>query len=174
VKTDLVQFLSAAMEETYQDLNNRLKGLTDAEFFWEPIPGCWTVHQDEQGHWMEDYEQPAPEPAPFTTLGWRLVHVATCKIMYYEYAFGERVLTWDTIDIPHTADGAISLLEEGHRRLMDALVKLSDADMTKMVYTNWGEQWPIQKIFWVMISHDLHHGGEIACLRDLYTMANRT
>ena len=173
VKTDFVQFLSAVMEEAYQNLGNRQKGLKDEEFFWEPIPDCWTVRQDEQGRWMVDYEQPDPEPAPFTTIGWRLVHVATCKIMYHEYAFGDQTLTWDNIVIPHTADEAISLLEEGHKRLKDVLVKLTDTDLEKMVYTNWGEQWPIQKIFWVMISHDLHHGGEIGCMRDMYSMTNK-
>ena len=34
--------------------------------------------------------------------------------------------------------------------------------------TNWGERWPTWRIFWVMAAHDLHHGGEIGCLRDLY------
>jgi len=36
------------------------------------------------------------------------------------------------------------------------------------VLTNWGEKWPAWRIFWAMIEHDLHHGGEIGALRDLY------
>jgi len=46
--------------------------------------------------------------------------------------------------------------------------------MTQMVFTNWGEQWAIQRIYWAMISHDLHHGGEIGCLRDLYRVTHPT
>jgi len=157
------------LDEAYQTLHDRLSGLTDEEFFWEPVPGCWTVHQDEQGHWVEDYALPEPVPAPFTTIGWRLVHVATCKIMYHEYAFGPQKLTWDSIEIPHTAAEAMAMLEEGHKRLKDVLLQIEEADLEKMVLTNWGEEWTIQKIYWVMISHDLHHGGEIGCLRDLYT-----
>jgi hypothetical protein len=34
--------------------------------------------------------------------------------------------------------------------------------------TNWGEEWPAWRIFWTMIHHDAHHGGEIGALRDLY------
>jgi hypothetical protein len=34
--------------------------------------------------------------------------------------------------------------------------------------TNWGERCPARQIFWTMISHDLHQGGEIGALRDLY------
>jgi len=166
--------LISGLDDAYQTLHDRLAGLTDEEFFWEPVPGCWTVHQDEQGHWVEDYELPEPVPAPFTTIGWRLVHVATCKVMYHEYAFGPRKLTWDDIEIPHTAADTIAMLEEGHKRLREVLLRLNEADLEKMVLTNWGEQWPTQKIFWTMISHDLHHGGEIGCLRDLYKSKNST
>jgi hypothetical protein len=156
------------MDEAYQLLHNRLSGLSDEEFFWEPVPGCWTVHQDEQGCWVEDYEQPEPEPAPFTTIGWRLVHVALCKIMYHEYAFGPRKLTWDNIEIPHSAASTLAVLEKGQALLKESLLQLQDADLDQMVLTNWGEQWPIQRIYWVIILHDLHHGGEIGCVRDLY------
>lgn len=160
--------LLTAMDEAYESLHTRLAGLTDEEFYWEPVPGCWTIRQDQAGVWWVDYEQPDPDPAPFTTIGWRLVHVATCKIMYHEHAFGARQLTWDTLIYPHTAADAIALFEEGHRRLKNALLPLTDIELEKMVFTNWGEEWPAWKIFWTMASHDLHHGGEIGCLRDQY------
>jgi uncharacterized damage-inducible protein DinB len=115
-----------------------------------------------------DYADPAPEPPPFTTIAWRLVHIAACKIMYHEYAFGPGKLTWDELDIPHTAADAIAWLEEGHARLRTALNGLTDADLEEMRLTNWGEPWPTWRIFWAMIHHDAHHGAEIGCLRDLY------
>jgi hypothetical protein len=88
--------------------------------------------------------------------------------MYHEHAFGPRVLTWDTIEIPRTASDTIALLEEGHSLLRADLEKLSDADLDTMRSTNWGDSWPTWRIFWVMIGHDLQHGAEIGCLRDLY------
>ena len=36
-------------------------GLTDDEYFWEPVAGCWTVHRDG----AIDFAFPPPEPAPF-------------------------------------------------------------------------------------------------------------
>jgi hypothetical protein len=33
-------------------------------------------------------DSPDPDPAPFTTIGWRLVHLADCKVMYHEWGFG--------------------------------------------------------------------------------------
>lgn len=92
--------------------------------------------------------------------------------MYYEYAFGEGRLTWDEIDIPHNATEAITMLEDAHRQLRQVLDDLDETDMDKIVPTNWGELWPIWRIFWVMILHDLTHGAEIGCLRDLYRVMN--
>ena len=52
-------------------LRPRFDGLTDDEYFWAPVPNCWTVHPDGG----IDFDYPAPEPAPFTTIAWRLAHV---------------------------------------------------------------------------------------------------
>jgi DinB superfamily len=35
--------LLAQMDEVYDRLRGRLEGLTDDEYFWEPVPGCWSV-----------------------------------------------------------------------------------------------------------------------------------
>jgi hypothetical protein len=115
-----------------------------------------------------DYTDPAPEPAPFTTIAWRLLHIEGCKVMYHEYAFGPGKLTWDELPVPHTAADAIASLEGSHARLRSALASLNDLDLEEMRLTNWGELWPTWRIFWTMILHDLHHGAEIGCLRDLY------
>ena len=52
-------------------LRPRLDGLTDDEYFWEPVPDCWTVHSDGG----VDFVYPEPTPTPFTTIAWRLAHV---------------------------------------------------------------------------------------------------
>jgi hypothetical protein len=163
-----VEILAAQMDEVWARFRGRLEGLEDGEFFWEPVPGCWTIHQAEDGRWWVDYETPDPEPPPFTTIGWRLVHVALCKVMYHEHAFGDGKLTWDDLSFPGTAAGAIAWLEEGHARLRAVLDTLSDAELDVPRATNWGERWPTWRILWAMIDHDGHHGAEIGVLRDLY------
>jgi hypothetical protein len=162
------RLLLRQMDEVYGRLRERVEGLTDAEYFWEPVDGCWTVRPDGAGGWVADYAEPDPEPAPFTTIGWRLVHLADCKVMYHEWAFGERRLTFPDLAAPGTAAGAVERLEEGQRRLRAALAGLADDELDGPRWTNWGEQWPAWRILWTMIDHDAHHGGEIACLRDLY------
>ncbi len=65
-------------------LQQRLEGLTDEEYTWEPVPGAWNVRPrdpssaEEQfgaGDFVIDWTFPNPEPAPFTTIAWRLAHV---------------------------------------------------------------------------------------------------
>lgn len=164
----MVELLATEMDEAWQTLCHWLDGLTDEEFFWEPVPDCWTARSNKAGRWVLDYAVPDPDPAPFTTIAWRLIHIATCKLMYHEYAFGPGELTWEALEIPHTAADAIALLEQGHDRLRRALDDLMDSDLEEQRRTNWGELWPTWRIFWTMIYHDLHHGAEIGCLRDLY------
>jgi hypothetical protein len=156
------------MSEAFHEMRARLHGVTDEEFFWQPAPGAWTVFRGADGRWDHDYEEPDPDPAPVTTIGWRLAHLAMCKVMYHEHAFGSGELTWRTIETPATAEGAIEMLETGHALLTEDLAGLNDAGLDDPVPTNWGERWPSWRIFWTMIHHDAHHGGEIGALRDLY------
>jgi hypothetical protein len=138
---DAVSLLALQLDEAYDMIHGRIDGLTDDEFWWEP--------------------------APLTTIGWRLVHVAECKVMYHEYAFGPGRLEWPDIDSAHSPQAATAQLEEGQQRLVEDLQSVGPADLERSVMTNW-EQWPAWKIFWTMIHHDIHHGAEIGALRDLY------
>lgn len=166
--TGSVELLTAEMDDAWRRFRSRLEGLDDDEFFWEPVPRPWTVFRDHTGRWTYHYEQPDPAPAPFTTIGWRLVHVALCKVMYHEWAFGPRGLDFITVENPGDAASAIAMLEHGHALLTEDLAALTDADVDRRVLTNWGEPWPAWKIFSTMTDHDAHHGGEIGVLRDLY------
>ena len=169
--TATVELLSRQMDEAYRMIRGRVEGLMDDEFWWEPVPDAWTVRRTASGKWAADYEEPDPDPAPFTTIAWRLVHVAECKLMYHEYAFGPAKLVWPDLDSPHTAAAAIAALEEGQRLLATDLEGLADEDLDTSRLTNWGEKWPTWRIFWTMIHHDLQHGGEIGALRDLYRLS---
>ena len=167
-----LDLLRGQLADAYGMLRERLEGLTDDEFWWEPVPGCWTVRRTERGTWTADYAVPDPTPPPFTTIGWRLVHVGECKRMYHEYAFGAATLVWPDIDSAHTADDAIRSLDAGQALIAADLDGLHDEALDHEVRTNWGERWPASRIFWTLIRHDLHHGGEIGALRDLYRARN--
>src|SRR5712691_610699 len=166
--------LLTMLDEAYDRLRSRLHGLSDEEFFWQPVPNSWTIYRDPQtSRWTYHYAIPDPMPAPVTTIGWQLVHVALCKIMYHEWAFGAAKLTWPELDIPSTTDQTIALLEQGQALLRADLQTLAEAELDEPRKTNWGELWPAWRIFWTMTDHDAFHGGVIGYLRDLYYWSNR-
>jgi hypothetical protein len=161
--------LLTMLDEAYSRLRTRLDGLRDEEFFWQPVPNSWTIYRDPQtSRWTYHYAIPDPVPAPVTTIGWQLVHVALCKVMYHEWAFGAARLTWPELDVLHTATDAIAVLEHGQSLLRQDLVQLEEAQLDEPRKTNWGELWPAWRIFWAMLDHDSLHGGAIGHLRDLY------
>ena len=162
------EVLAYTTERAYTRLRERMHGLTDDEFFWQPGPDSWTIYEDRPGHWTYHYAIPEPDPAPLTTIGWQVVHLATTKCMYHEWAFGAARLTFPEIEIPNTADSALALLEDGQRLLDRDLEQQAEEDLDQPRLTNWGDTWPAWKIFTVMADHDALHGGTIGFLRDLY------
>jgi hypothetical protein len=71
-------------------LRPRLDGLTDEEYFWEPVEGCWSLRPGPEGGWRLDQQDPEPSPPPVTTIAWRLVHVgATCLANRASAFFGD-------------------------------------------------------------------------------------
>jgi DinB superfamily len=165
-----LELLAEQMDQAFQRLRVRCRDLSDEEFFWEPVTNCWTVFRDPEapGGWSYHYILPDPDPAPVTTIGWRLNHIALCKVMYHEYAFGQGQLTWETIETPGPARGTLALLDSAHALLEDDLRSQSDSDLQREVFTNWGELWPTWRIFHTMSDHDAQHGAEIGVLRDLF------
>jgi hypothetical protein len=62
-----------------KNLRPRLDGLTDEEYFWEPVRGCWSIRPHGtstapmsagSGEWTVDFASPDPVPAPVTTIAW--------------------------------------------------------------------------------------------------------
>ncbi len=57
-------------------LTDRLKGLTDDEYFWKPGSNCWTVTESSEGYRKEWEELPDGAVEPVTTIAWRLCHIS--------------------------------------------------------------------------------------------------
>ena len=103
-----------------------------------------------------------------------VLHVAACKIMYADYAFGPGTLTFGTAEVegpwePGQAPMAEALdwLREAHRSFVGHVEALTDDDLDRDRLTNWGEMRPTRWILAAMIGHDFYHAGEINHLRSL-------
>jgi hypothetical protein len=160
-------------------LRPRLEGLTDEEYLWEPVEGCWSLRRSAGGRYTLQVERPEPSPTPVTTIAWRMMHIgAYCLANRADAFFGERDLPGATMfdpryvpaDLPGTATAGIEFLEGAYRRWRDAVAGLDD-DQLRAPLGPKGEYFaddPMAGLVLHLSREVMHHGGEIGVLRDLY------
>jgi len=151
----------------------RLEGLGDEEYLWEPVPKCWSVRTGPDGDWKQDLDwpEPAPEPPPFTTIAWRLAHIATA-------VFGERVsnhfgdgsFRGESVPWSGKAVDAMAIVTAEYTRWRDGVAALGEEGLFRPCGPAEG---PFSNDpFLMLVLHInrefLHHAAEIALLRDLY------
>ena len=154
-----------------------VEGLSDDEFFWEPVEGCWSIRPHAEvpdeygvgvGDWRIEFLMPPPEPPPMTTIGWRLVHLAASTDTYRSFGFEERPEDLRLMQIPGTAVEAVEWLEQAHNRFIDAVALLAPKAFDELRPTHWGGRLPLSSIIGVIELEHIHHGAEISLLRDLH------
>jgi uncharacterized damage-inducible protein DinB len=117
---------------------------------------------------MVDYPRVHPPPPPFTTIAWRLLHIADGNTIYWEHSFGPGLRNfWDLA--PHgDASGAIEYLRDSQEPITATLAELHDAELDVPRPTHFGHTWPARRVIAVLIDEQVHHGAEVGVLRDLY------
>jgi hypothetical protein len=178
---DYVHELVDQLEWHWQHhLRPRLEGLSDAEYLWEPVPGCWSVrrrsdatssHAAGAGDTVIDFAFPEPDPAPVTTIAWRLGHIAIGIFgMRASAHFGDGTLDYACTDWPLTAAGGLDLLDEQHARWMDGVRDLGPEGFARPCGPAEGpfSEHPMAALVLHLNRETIHHGAEIALLRDLY------
>lgn len=162
----------------------RLEGLTDAEYLWEPAPNCWTLRPTEDGQVICDFEWPPPKPPPFTTVAWRLFHIAVgCFAERSTRYFPDHVAEpwtqriWEgPFSFPMTADGAVAFLDRAWMEWRSGLDAAGEEGLWRPLGDGEGDVKDMQLgkddpfIGLVLHIHRevIHHGAEILLLRDLY------
>jgi hypothetical protein len=151
-------------------LRPRLERLTDEEYFWEPVPGCWSIREVD-GAWQIDWAWPTPDPAPVTTIAWRLAHIGSVALgIRWSSHFGDGSHNLETIAWPSSADQAVTELERFYRLWVSAVRELDEEALARPVGPKEG-QWadePFAGLVFHLNREVMHHGGEICLLRDLY------
>jgi hypothetical protein len=178
---DLDQLLLDQIDWHWQNLlRPRLEGLTDEEYFWEPVADCWSVHprgtstapvQGGVGAFTVDFAFPEPQPAPVTTIAWRLAHVIVGVLAVRNAGhFGREATDYMAFEYAGTAKGALAQLDEEYARWA-AGVRSLDAEGLRRpcgpAEGPWGDR-PMAALVLHINRELIHHGAEIALLRDLY------
>jgi DinB family protein len=153
-------------------LRPRLEGLTDDEYFWEPVPDCWSLRRDPAvaGAWTIDWRFPPPDPVPVTTIAWRLTHLIVGVFgMRVASHFCGPAISYDTHRYAATAAGALQQLDSAYGAWISGVRGLTAERLTAP--TGPAEPFP-DAPFADLVLHihreAIHHGAEVALLRDLY------
>jgi hypothetical protein len=169
------------LEGHWEDqLRPRLDGLTDDEYFWEPVPGCWSIRPRTlattplamgPGELVVDYAMPAPEPTPVTTIAWRLAHIIVGVFGWRNAShFGGPPAEWATWDYAGTAAEALRQLDATYAAWVTGVRGLGADGLARPCGPAEGPFAEYSMAGLVLHIHRevIHHGAEIALLRDLY------
>jgi hypothetical protein len=157
-------------------LRPRLDGLTDDEYFWEPVPGCWSIRPAGDGAFTIDWAWPTPDPPPLTTIAWRLAHIAGPTLgMRASNHFGDGSVTLETIRWPGSAAEAIEWLDRTYAAWKAGVDALDDEGLARPVGPAEGPYaaHPMATLILHVNREVIHHGAEVALLRDLYRDTRR-
>jgi hypothetical protein len=163
-----------------RQLRPRLDGLTDDEYYWEPVAGCWSLRPRAEstsasaagaGALVLDFEMPEPDPTPVTTIAWRLGHVLVGIFgMRNATHFGGPPIDYLTVEWPATAAEALTRLDAEYDTWMRAIRSLDADALARPIGEREGPfaEYPMAALILHIHREVIHHGAELCLLRDLY------
>jgi hypothetical protein len=161
-------------------LRDRLDGLTDDEYFWEPVPGSWNVRPRGSGSapvnagsgaMTIDFAFPPPDPAPVTTIAWRLGHVIVGVLaMRSASHFGRAATDYDSFAYAETAKEALEQLDAEYATWLAGVESLGESGLARLCGEAEGAyaDYPMAALVLHIHRELIHHLGEVCLLRDLY------
>jgi hypothetical protein len=158
----------------------RLEGLSDEEYLWEPVPGCWSIRArgeattpmaDGAGDYVIDFALPEPRPVPVTTIAWRLGHVIVGIFGLRNAShFGGPPADYATAAWAPDAKTALAQLDDGYGRWVEGVRSLGEDSLAKLVGPAEGPfaARPYATLVLHINREVIHHLAEVLTLRDLY------
>ncbi len=113
-------------------LDERLAGLTDEEYLWQPSSSVWTVRPGPDGTPVPDTEVWAPtgEAAPPRTIAWSIGHLGAGVAERADWLTGSHSKTAADFTWPLTATEGIAAMHEGLSVWRDGLATMTDTTST--------------------------------------------
>jgi DinB superfamily len=179
--TDLNDLLVDQIDWHWRNLlRPRLEGLSDEEYFWEPVPECWSVRprgtgsapvQAGSGDFTVDFAFPEPDPPPVTTIAWRLAHVIVGILAIRNAGhFGRTATDYGSFEYAGAANEALAQLDQEYAHWIEGVRALDAEGLQRPcgpAEDPWGDR-PMAALVLHINRELIHHGAEIALLRDLY------
>ncbi|MFF1422343.1 DinB family protein [Streptomyces sp. NPDC058280] len=186
----LVDRMTGPVMDSGNGTDVQVGAMTDEEHLWEPVPDCWSVRRRSdgpgpratllagRGGWGRDAAPaPHPSPPPFTTIAWRLSHLGELLTLRADHTAGSHTLTRDDYASSGAAAEAVTAFDAGATAWRNALLGADDAALDTVGYSTYPHgsdpDDPFIDTVWWVNQELLHHGAEIALIRDLYRARQR-
>lgn len=159
-------------DTAWDRLHSRLEGLGDDEYLWHPTPHVWTVRRRDNGATTVDgFGERNLDPAPVTTIAWRMWHIAVDCLDSYSERFLNSTGAGVDGDTWHLAatDG-LADLDAAWSNFRGGMGDLDDNRWWDPIGADFGPfaQHSTCDLVLHALGEVVHHGAEIALLRDLY------
>jgi hypothetical protein len=169
----------AQWDYVVETLFDRMAGLTDAEYLWEPADEVWTVRLVD-GRPRPDVETwPADaSAAPPRTLAWTLGHLGDGAATRADWLVGSHSLQDGDLTWPMQASDGLAFARRGLDAWRDGLAQMTDADLDTVGRSAYpgglDPELPLIDIVWWVNKELLFHAGEAWFVRDLYAARGGT
>jgi hypothetical protein len=171
----LAPFL-AQWDYVVEVLTDRLEGLTDDEYLWQPAPSAWTVRPPVEpgGRPLPDAEVWAPTggSAPPRTIAWSMGHLGAGVAERADWLVGTHSKTNEDYRWPLTAAEGIGFMLDGLAQWRNGLETMTDNDLDTVGRSAYpgglDPTLPLIEIVWWVNKELIYHAGEIWLMRDLY------
>jgi hypothetical protein len=153
VMADIGLSLLTAFDFVWDRFTTRIAGLTDEEYRWQPT---------------------APADAdPVPTVEWRIAHIAEALVTFADRLFPDRD-PGSPPPVPGDAGDVPAFLDASYRRWRSGLAELTEEQLGTVLGAAWGPYATSTATDVALHVFDelVHHGAEVALLRDLYARRN--
>jgi hypothetical protein len=185
----LTDRLTGPQMDSGDGVSVEVAGMSNDEYLWEPVQNCWSIRPRAAGlgpgatvlvgagDWGRDCGRPHPWPPPFTTIAWRLGHLSEMLTLRAEHTVSGHALTADDYLFHGDAAGALRAFDDGSQAWREALVSADHTALDEVGHSGYPDgsdpEEPFINVVWWVNQELLHHGAEIALLRDLYRARHR-
>jgi hypothetical protein len=157
-----------------------LDSLTDDEYFWEPVPNCWSVRPQHaentsrlwgSGPYRMEQADGEPTPAPVTTIAWRLAHMIVEVLGERVHShFGGPAIGLSTFPFAGSAAEALTQLDGVYQQWVEGVRALGIEGLSRPCGPSEGPfaEAPLAALVLHINREMLHHNAEVMLLRDLY------
>ena len=168
--TTLLAPLLAQWDTSLAMVLERLEGLSDAEYRWQPTPGAADLVEDGSG----DLRVTAEPGQATRTIAWTLGHLADMCWARADYTDGAKTYPLDYQPFPAGADDAVAEVRAAAARWRAAVAGADAEQAVQVGYSAWptgmDRDLPFVDIVWWMNRELIAHGSDISTVRDLYSV----